>query len=49
MRADHVTMRGPGLFCCERCGQRYELNLPAPIDLWLAAAQAWLAQHRSCT
>lgn len=33
---------------CLRCGQKAALKLPVSLNLWLATAKAFLAQHKGC-
>jgi len=35
-------------FKCERCGASYEMNLPAPLDVYIAACNAFLRSHKRC-
>ena len=44
---DHVYMQGPAFFCAH-CGQRYVMNLPCPIDVVVAACQAYVDLHADC-
>lgn len=44
---DHVVMDGPTMVC-QRCGDRYTMNLPCPISVWSAAAGAYIKIHRHC-
>lgn len=44
---DHVVMDG-NVFHCSHCGQRYQMTLPCPIDVFVAATKAYVATHRNC-
>lgn len=49
MRAYHVRINmGTGEMFCERCGDRYTINLPANLDLVIAAARSYGKTHDRC-
>lgn len=35
-------------FRCDRCGDSYEMNMPCPIDVMLAAGKAFEKNHKTC-
>lgn len=47
---DHVVMAGDAgnTFHCLHCNQRYTMNLPCNIDVFVAASRAFIALHASC-
>ena len=47
-RASHVVMLD-GVFTCEHCSARYRMNLPAPINVFVAACEAFTSDHEHCT
>lgn len=38
----------PNEFRCERCGARYAMATPAPIDVMIAAMKAFAKPHKRC-
>lgn len=46
--ADHVRMLDGGGWQCTHCGERYDMAMPAPLDVYAAAAQAFAASHAGC-
>lgn len=46
-RTDHVFLQGDN-FVCLHCGDRYRMNLPCPISVMAAAAQAYSDIHQHC-
>lgn len=45
--ADHVVMDGH-VFHCLHCGARYPMHLPAPVDVFVAASDAFVKLHAAC-
>jgi len=48
IRALHVRLLD-GAFSCLHCGARYTMNLPAPINVFTAACNAFVDDHEHCT
>lgn len=48
MSDPHVVLRPPGTFLCLRCGETYEMNLPAPVDVMVGAMRSFNATHKKC-
>lgn len=44
----HVILRPPATFLCRHCGDSYEMNLPAPIDIMVGASRSFSATHKRC-
>jgi hypothetical protein len=44
---EHVVLQGSDFFC-SHCGDRYTMNMPAPISLMVAACDAFAKDHRDC-
>lgn len=44
----HVISRKPGIFFCLHCGEMYEMNLPAPVDVFVGAMEAFNKTHQKC-
>lgn len=45
---DHVVLQG-SQFTCLHCGATYEMNLPCPITVMVAAINAYTASHAGCS
>lgn len=49
MTDTHVVVRQQDLaVVCTACGEDLKIQLPVSIDVWLAAAKVFVAQHRDC-
>lgn len=48
MSDPHVVLRPPGTFLCLHCGETYEMNLPAPVDVMVGAMQSFNKTHKKC-
>ncbi len=47
-RADHVRLIPPGTFLCRYCGGNYEMALPAPLEMMVAAMKSFSDTHARC-
>jgi len=36
------------VFVCHHCGARYPITLPAPINVYIAACNAFVKDHAAC-
>lgn len=45
---DHLRHRSDGTFLCEHCGDKYQMNLPASINMVLAIMKSWKNSHKNC-
>lgn len=48
MSDPHVVLRPPGTFLCLHCGETYEMNLPAPVNVMVGAMQSFNKTHKKC-
>lgn len=44
---NHVVLLD-GSFFCHHCGARYTMNLPAPINVFTKAMEAFVGDHAEC-
>ncbi len=47
-RRDWIRWHGGGLFSCDRCNERYEMTLPAPLPIVLAICKTFGELHAKC-
>jgi len=47
-KTNHVRLIPPGTFLCLHCGADYEMALPVPIDLMVAAMKSFSDTHSEC-
>lgn len=46
---DHIVCDGDlATWLCKACGERYYMNSPCPLIVFIAAQKAFLKAHRSC-
>jgi len=43
-----VFVAGDNLFECKNCGMTYKPALPAPMDIFVAACNAFVKIHKDC-
>ena len=48
IRAPWVLAKTGGGGECTRCGERFEMKLPLPVDVWVAAVDAFVRLHERC-
>jgi hypothetical protein len=48
MSEPHVVLRPPNTFFCLHCGETYEMNLPAPVDVMVGAMGSFSKTHKKC-
>lgn len=47
-KTDHIVLRPPMTLACLRCGESYDVAVPAPVDVVSAASKAFEKSHRAC-
>ena len=48
MSNPHVVLLPPGTFFCLHCGETYEMNMPAPVDVMVGAMESFNKTHGKC-
>lgn len=46
----HSSSKGPDAYAleCLRCGYKQRFACPIPVEIWVAAAKAFLKMHKGC-
>lgn len=44
----HVIWKAPNILACLHCGQHYEVNMPAPVEIVVAASEVFEKSHNKC-
>lgn len=48
-KTDHIRVESGSMrLFCQHCGQDYQPGMPAPINIYLAAAKEFGKIHRKC-
>lgn len=47
-QVEHVVFDSKGAFWCRHCGERYAMQMPAPIDVMVGACDAFTKTHQRC-
>ena len=47
-KAPWVKAKSGGGGECTRCGEKFEMVLPLPVSVWVAATEAFVRLHERC-